>query len=225
MNTTARLGRVRFGRVVALGVIACTGLCFPAPLQSQAPTGSTRIEITAGSTAEYRVREQLARLNFPNDAVGTTGSLTGSIVVGPGGAIAPGSKLTVDLRNLQSDADRRDNFLRQNTLHTSKFPMAVFVPRRQEGLSDPLPASGKAAFKLIGDMTIHGVTTELAWDVAASFAPGAVSGEATTRFQFGKFGLTIPKVMGLLSVDDDIRLVLNFKARRVEVPAAASSSN
>jgi hypothetical protein len=31
--------------------------------------------------------------------------------------------------------------------------------------------------------------------------------------------------MGLLSVDDDIRLVLNFKARRVEVPASASSSN
>jgi hypothetical protein len=61
--------------------------------------------------------------------------------------------------------------------------------------------------------------------VAAAFAPGAVPGEATTRFQFAKFGLTIPKVMGLLSVDDDIRLVLNFKARRVEVPAAASSSN
>jgi polyisoprenoid-binding protein YceI len=220
MNTTARLGRV-----VALGVIACTGLYFPAPLQSQAPTGSTRIEVTAGSTAEYRVREQLARLNFPNDAIGKTDSLAGAIVIGPGGAIAPGSKLTVDLRNLQSDADRRDNFLRQNTLHTSKFPMAEFVPRRQEGLPSPLPSSGKAAFKLIGDMTIHGVTTELAWDVAAALAPGAVSGEATTRFQFAKFGLTIPKVMGLLSVDDDIRLVLNFKARRVEVPAVPSSSN
>jgi polyisoprenoid-binding protein YceI len=220
MNKTTR-----FGRVIALGAIACAGLYFQTPLRSQAAQASTRIEIAAGSTAEYRVREQLARLNFPNDAVGKTDSLTGSIVVGPGGAITPGSKLTVDMRDLQSDSDRRDNFLRQNTLHTSRFPTAEFVPRRQEGLPSPLPSSGKAAFKLIGDMTVHGVTTELVWDVATSFAPGTVSGEATTRFQFAKFGLTIPKVMGLLSVDDDIRLVLNFKARRVEVPAAASSSN
>jgi len=200
--------------LVALGLGACAALVSSVPVHTQATGPSTRIEITAGSTAEYRVREQLARLNFPNDAVGTA-PLSGNLVVGPGDSIAAvGSKLTVDLRKLQSDADRRDSFLRENTLHTDRFPLAEFVPRRQHGLPSPLPSSGKIAFKLTGDMTIHGVTSELTWDVTATLTPTDVSGQATTRFPFAKFGLTIPKVMGLLSVDDDIRLVLNIRAKR-----------
>jgi len=205
--------------LVALGIYACTTLLSSTSMQGQGVSSgtSTRIEVAAGSTAEYRVREQLARLNFPNDAVGTTDKFTGSLVVGPGSLVtATGSKLTVDLRALQSDADRRDAFLRENTLHTNRFPTAEFVPRRQQGLPSPLPSSGKVTFTLIGDMTIHGVTTELAWDVAATLTPTAVTAQATTRFPFSKFGLTIPKVMGLLGVDDDIRLVLNIKARRTE---------
>jgi len=213
----------RFGGLLALGVIACTTALSPATARTESEA-STRIDIAVGSTAEYRVREQLARLNFPNDAVGTTDSLAGSVVIGPAGAIGAGGKLTVDLRDLRSDADRRDAFLRENTLHTNRFPMAEFVARRQQGLPMPLPSTGKAAFKLIGDMTIHGVTSELVWDVTASFTSTAVTGEAATRFPFRKFGLAIPRVMGLLSVDDDIRLVLKFKARRTEV-ATGSSSN
>jgi len=205
--------------LVALSICTCTTLLLSASTTEgqEAPSGSsTRIEITAGSTAEYRVREQLARLNFPNDAVGTTDKFTGSLVVGPGGVVTARSKLTVDLRALQSDADRRDAFLRENTLHTNRFPLAEFVPRRQQGLPSALPSSGKVAFTLIGDMTIHGVTSELTWDVTATLTPTAVTGQATTRFPFAKFGLTIPKVMGLLSVEDDIRLVLNIRARRAQ---------
>jgi polyisoprenoid-binding protein YceI len=206
----------RAHRLPVPAILACVTVLFPASIWSQSgmPAGSTRIEMTAGSTAEYRVREQLARLNFPNDAVGVTGSLSGSIVLGPQGAVASGSKLTVDLRDLKSDAGRRDSFLRENTLHTNRFPTAAFVPTRQQGLTVPLPSSGKVSFKLIGSMTIHGVTSELTWDVTATFTPTTVTGQATTRFPFKTFGLEIPKVMGLLSVDDDIRLVLNIKASR-----------
>ena len=213
MNKTSR-----FGGLLALGVLACAALLFPPPIRSQSGASdvSTRIEITSGSTAEYRVREQLARLSFPNDAVGTTDSLSGRLVIGPNGVVAGGGKLTVDLRDLKSDSGRRDAFLRENTLHTSRFPLAELVPKRQEGLPSPLPASGTVSFTLIGDMTIHGVTSELAWDVTASLTPTAVTAQATTRFPFARFGLTIPKVLGLLSVEDDIKLVLNLKATRVE---------
>jgi len=211
---------------VVLSSAILLALLLPVVTDTQAPASlaSTRIVIVAGSTAEYRVREQLARLNFPNDAVGKTDTLAGQLVLEGDGSIAPGGRLTVDLRNLQSDSGRRDAFIRQNTLHTDRFPNAVFVPRRQQGLPLPLPSSGKAAFTLTGDMTIHGTTSELTWDVAASVTPTTVSGEATTRFPFARFGIAIPKVLGLLSVDDDIRLVLNFKARREPVPADSSST-
>jgi polyisoprenoid-binding protein YceI len=196
-------------------VVVCACLAMTGPARSQAPAPATRLEIAAGSRAEYRVREQLARLNFPNDAVGTTDAVSGVLVVAPDGSFASGSKLTVDLRTLRSDEGRRDAYLRDNTLQTARFPLAEFVPRRQKGLAAPLPASGMAAFQLIGDMTLHGVTSELSWDVTATFAADSASGKAATRFPFARFNLTIPRLLGLISVDDDIRIELAFKARRV----------
>lgn len=51
------------------------------------------------SEARYRVREQLASLQFPSDAVGATKSITGTIVGRSDGSIdAAQSKFTVDLR-------------------------------------------------------------------------------------------------------------------------------
>jgi polyisoprenoid-binding protein YceI len=185
------------------------------PARSQAPQpAAIRLEIQAGSKAEYRVREQLARLNFPNDAVGTTESLTGVIVMRPDGGFAPDSKLTIDLRTLRTDEPKRDGFVRENTLETTRYPRAEFVPQRQKGMPVPLPASGTANFQLIGDMTLHGVTAEQTWDVAASFAGDAVTAKATTKFNFAKYKITIPRIFGLLSVDDDIRLELNARMLR-----------
>lgn len=177
-----------------------------------------RLEIQSGSKAEYRVREQLARLNFPNDAVGATESITGALVVRPDGTFTPDSKLTVDMRTLRTDEPKRDGFVRENTLETTRLPTAEFVPRRYTGLPTPLPTSGGATFKLTGDMTLHGVTAEETWDVAATFAGDSVNAKATARFNFAKYKITIPRVFGLLSVEDDIRLELNVRMRRVVAP-------
>jgi len=42
-----------------------------------------------GTTARYKVREQLTGVSFPSDAVGTTQSVTGVVVVNPDGSIVP----------------------------------------------------------------------------------------------------------------------------------------
>ena len=205
--------RAWFAVVMSCGVLASSNVAWT---QARPPAVTTKLEVAPGTKAIYRVREQLARLNFPNDAVGTTESVTGAVVIRPDGSIAAdSSKLTVDLRTLKTDEDRRDNFVRENTLETKRFPLAEFVPRRQMGLPTPLPSSGTATFQLIGDMLLHGVTAETAWDVTATFAPDAVTGKAATKFNFAKFKITVPKVFGLLSVDDEIRLELEVRLRRV----------
>ena len=122
------------------------------------------------------------------------------------------------MRRLKTDEPKRDGFVRQNTLESDRFPNAEFVPRRHKGMPLPLPASGNATFQLIGDMTLHGVTAEQTWDVAASFAGEAVTAKATTKFNFAKYKITIPRIFGLLSVDDDIRLELNARMRRIAAP-------
>ncbi len=165
-----------------------------------------------GNEARYTVTEQLARLSFPSDAVGTTRAITGQIVLGADGKIVSSeSKFVVDLTGLTSDSNRRDGFVQRETLSTATFPTAEFVPSDAPGLPSPLPTSGEVTFQLVGDMTIHGTARPTTWDVTATVNGQEITGSATTRFTFGDFGLTIPQVMSVLSIEDDIRLQYDFR--------------
>jgi len=164
-----------------------------------------------GNEARYKVREQLANLNFPTDAVGTTAAITGSLAFGAGGKIdSAGSKFIVDLRTLKSDRDRRDRFIQTRTLMTDSFPNAVLVPTAVKGLKWPLPASGSSTFELDGLLTAHGVTKPTVWSVTMDAKDGGYTGMASTAFTFADFGMTPPRLMFLLSVADTIRLEYSF---------------
>lgn len=179
---------------------------------SAQPVGSARYDVaTSGTEASFSVREQLARLNAPSDAVGKTSSVTGAIVIGSDGKIvADQSKFTIDLSTLTSDSSMRDGFIKGRTLETSTYPTAVFVPKEIQGLATPLPTSGQQSFKLLGDLTIHGVTKPVTWDVTGQANNGDLTGQASTNVKFEDFGMTQPKVASVLSVNDDIKLGLTF---------------
>jgi polyisoprenoid-binding protein YceI len=168
------------------------------------------------SKATFRVREQLARLLAPSDAVGSTGAVAGQLVLRPDSSIvAESSKITVDLSSLKTDEPQRDNFIKRNTLQTAQYPTAEFVPVQATGLPSPLPESGTAAFKLTGKMTIHGVTKDLTWDVNARRAGPSLTGTATTSFRFEDFGMRPPQVAVVLSVVDEIRLEVSLVTQQV----------
>jgi polyisoprenoid-binding protein YceI len=167
-----------------------------------------------GSSASYRVTEQMAGINFPNDAIGTSPTVAGSITIAADGSIAPGSKLTIDLRNLKSDQDQRDGYVRNRTLETDKYPLAEFVPTKIQGLPVMIPTQGQVGFELTGNMTIHGVTKEVTFQGYATFREGTAAGRAKTTFDFNTFGLTKPTLARLLSVDDKIELDIVYKFKR-----------
>jgi polyisoprenoid-binding protein YceI len=184
------------------------------------PTKPHKLEITTGTTARYKVREQLAGISFPSDAVGTTQGVTGAIVVKPDGSIdAALSKLTVDLKTLTSDQQMRDGYIQNRTLETAKFPTMEFVPKRAVGLPAPLPAGmqAQAGFQLIGDLTLHGVTKEATWNVVATFGNELVGGRATTTIDYASYNLTKPSLARLVSVDDKIELEIEFRCKRTVV--------
>ena len=181
------------------------------------PTKPAKLELVEGTTARYKVREQLAGVSFPSDAVGTTQSVTGVVVINPDGSIdAEHSKISIDLRSIKSDQQMRDGYVQSRTLETEKFPTLDFVPKRAVGLPTPLPAGmqAQAGFQLIGDMTLHGVTQEVTWNVVATFGNDLVAGRATTTLQFATFKLTKPSLARLLSVDDKIELEIEFRCKR-----------
>jgi polyisoprenoid-binding protein YceI len=195
---------------------ASVALVLGGAASAQAPEAALRYRVVADrSEARYRVREQLAGISFPSDAVGTTSAIDGSIFLDTQGRIRTSdSRLTVDLRTLRSDRDRRDNYVRRNTLETERHPTAVFIPSEVRGLPFPLPQTGTASFELIGDLTIRGTTRPITWETTATFNGQEVSVQAKTSFRFADFGLSIPRVASVLSVEDTIRLETDLLLRR-----------
>ncbi|MCS7257367.1 MAG: YceI family protein, partial [Thermomicrobium sp.] len=121
---------------------------------------------------------------------------------------------TVDLRTLQSDETRRDNYIKQNMLEVDQYPTAEFQPTAVSGLPWPLPTSGQLQFQLEGNLTVHGVTKPVTWNVQATVGGQRITGTATTQVTFEDFGMTPPRVPVVLSLEETITLELDFTFER-----------
>ncbi|HLH23364.1 MAG TPA: YceI family protein [Chloroflexota bacterium] len=194
-----------------------------APADALTSAGALRFVFAPGSEARYRAREQFVGAPLPNDAIGATNAVDGQIVVDTAHNVVPdASRVTVDLRSLQSDQRQRDQYIQQNTLQTAQYPTAEFVPIEVRGLPTPLPASGALTFQLAGDLTVHGVTRPVVWDVQAQLDGGTASGTATTPVTLADFGMAKPSVARIMSIDDTIVLELDFQM--ASAPAASDMS-
>ena len=178
-----------------------------------AADGASTITVTEGSEALYRINEQLARRDLPNDAIGTTSDVEGQIVFSDDGTVdAEQSKITVGVRSLRSDSDRRDSYIQRNSLESNRYPEVTIAVTEIRGLSWPLPTSGEVSFEMVGDLTIRDQTRPVTWETTATFTDGGVEGLAKTVVTFEQFQMTKPRVAIVLSVVDEIRLEINFVA-------------
>ena len=176
-------------------------------------TGTWTISDT--SKATVRVREQLVGVNLPSDAVLVATGATGTFVLKDDGTFSLDSKITFDLTTLASDQRDRDNFVKMDTLQTRQFPKAEFVPTKTSGLTLPMPASGEFTFKLTGQITIHGKTKEVTFDVVAKRSGNDLTATATgtPTWKFGDFGMSAPSVpFRVVSVVDEVRVVVDLVA-------------
>jgi polyisoprenoid-binding protein YceI len=171
--------------------------------------------VPGASSARYRVREQLVGHDLPNDAVGETKNVTGTIAFDSSGrVIREASKFSVDAGSFVSDRDRRDGFVRERLLAADQYPTVVLVPTEVRGVSLPVPSSGSRTIEVTGDLTVRGVTRPTTWKGTAQFADGKVTASAATAFTFADFQIEQPRVRVLLSVADTIRLEIDFSLVR-----------
>ncbi|GLV47973.1 hypothetical protein TJA_11310 [Thermus sp. LT1-2-5] len=173
------------------------------------PALAQSFEVVSGE-ARYRVREELLGVGI-TDAVGATKAVSGQVALQGGRA---SGEFVVDLRELRSDQARRDNYLRQNTLQTDRFPTATFRPKEVKGLPNPLPQSGKASIQVVGDLTLRDVTQEVVWEGEAEFRGQEVRVFLKTEFPFERFRLVQPRVPVVLGVENRIRLEVDLTLRR-----------
>lgn len=183
----------------------------PASATAPALAGLHLTVAPTGNEVRYRIREQLVRVDLPNDAIGKTSEISGGIGVGTDGKIIPTeSKFVVNVGSLKSDRDRRDGYVRGRVLETDQYPTVEFTPTGFRGLPAKLPTSGSHTFDVTGNLTVRGVTKPTTWRVTAEAKNGQVTGNAYTLFTFADFNMQQPRVPIVLSVADTIRLEYDF---------------
>jgi polyisoprenoid-binding protein YceI len=164
--------------------------------------------VDASSKATIRVREQLVRLPSPIDALITITGAQGSFTLNPDGTFAPGSKIGVDMTTITTDDRQRTDSIRRDPLEVTRFRTSELVPKTTTGLNLPLPSAGEFTFKLIGDLTLHGVTKSVSFDVRATRVDGKLTATAIANpsWKFGDFGMQPPTSFSVLSIVDEIRM-------------------
>jgi len=95
-------------------------------------------------------------------------------------------------------------------LKSDRFPLAEFVAIGIADLPRPLPTDGEINVLLLGDMSMDSNTSPLTWEATTQFAPDQIVGTAKTNFDFATFHIVRSSRLLLLSLEDNIRLWLDF---------------
>ena len=175
-------------------------------------------KVSTGSFVGYRVREQLAQLPAPSDAVGRTSAVTGTASVttnADGSASVTSIQVTADLSQVASDSGRRDNFVRNNSLDTGQFPQATFASQAAFSVPTSVVSGAAGTATVSGKLTIHGVAKDVSIPLKIQRSGSTVNVVGSYQFRWGDFGVQRPQVP-VASVQSDptieISLVLSSAA-------------
>ncbi len=153
--------------------------------------------IATGSQVGYRVVEVL--FGQDTEGVGRTSSVTGSIEIA-GTQVTSGS-FEVDMASVESDENRRDNQFRGRLLETDTFPTSTFTLTAPIELGT-VPAEGEVVTTTAtGDLTLHGVTNSVTFDVQSQLAGGTIQIVGSTDIVFADYDIEQPDTGGITTQD------------------------
>jgi polyisoprenoid-binding protein YceI len=124
---------------------------------------------------------------------------------------------TIDAASVDTREAKRDEHLRSaDFLDVEHFPTITFKSKK-------ITKAGTGRYKVVGDLTLHGVTREVTLDVHGPTAPmtdprGTVraGAEATARIDRRDFGITWSKALdgGGIMVGNDLDVTIDVEAIR-----------
>jgi polyisoprenoid-binding protein YceI len=186
---------------------------------TETPVPSTGLQtflvVPAQTTASYSVYENLIFQNKPNnDAIGTTHSVQGSFKIKTGTSpLVASMNINVDLSTLQSDAQRRDDYIKQNSLQTDTYPNATFVSVSTQGLPSSYTDGQTVHFQLTGNLNMHGKTNKEVFDVQGKVAGNTITGTATSTIYMTDFGVQPPNLADIAVSQNKVVVTLTFTAK------------
>ena len=179
------------------------------PAVSASPLASGQVAgswtVAKNSVAGYRVREQLAFVGAPSDAVGRTSSISGSMTLAQtsAGYTVSAATFTVDVNTLTSDRSMRDQRLHSIGLQSDRYPTATFT--LTSPITLPATASNGQAVQVsaVGDLTIHGTTQRVTIPISAKLSGSQIEAAGAITFPFSQFNMTPPNIGGFVSVQNN----------------------
>jgi polyisoprenoid-binding protein YceI len=178
----------------------------PASTTSSASTpGAGTWTVDTGSQACYRVREKLAALSAPSDAVGRTTAITGTLTLAQdaSGYTVSAAAFTVDVSKLTSDQARRDQRIHSQGLESDRYPTATFKLTSPIALPADAGSGQTIHVSATGDLTIHGMTKSVTIPIDARLTGSKIELVGSITFPFSQFGMTPPSIGGFVSVENN----------------------
>jgi polyisoprenoid-binding protein YceI len=130
---------------------------------------------------------------------GRTNAITGSLSIA---ADRREGDFTVDMTTVKSDSGNRDNQFQGRIMDTSKFPTSTFALTQPIDLGS-VPTEGQTVkASATGDLTLHGTTKPVTFDVQAQLKDGKIEVNGTIPIVFADYGIPNPS-FGPASTEDN----------------------
>jgi polyisoprenoid-binding protein YceI len=165
------------------------------------PAGGATVDgtwkISAESEVGYRVKESIN--GFKTEANGRTKTITGSFVIA--GAKATSGDWTVDMTTFHSDESRRDGQFNGRIMNVSQFPTSTFTLTSPIDFRGTPAEGGSVKAKATGDLTLHGTTKSVTFDLTATWKNGRIGVLGNIPVVFADYGIPNPS-RATIATDD-----------------------
>ena len=186
----------------ALTILALLLLAFPLAAQ--------KVEYHVDKNADNEVK-------FISDAPvedfeGVTDNIDGYLIAGKG-KWTENSDLyfEVDLRTIDTGIGLRNRHMREDYLHTDKYPYAKFSGR----VTTVSSSNGSYDVQVKGNMDIHGVKKPMEIDGTIFDAENGVRVRSKFEVKLTDHDIEIPKFM-FFKIDETMQLVVDFHLKKVQ---------
>jgi polyisoprenoid-binding protein YceI len=187
--------------------LIASALMIAAPLAASADTWQID---PVHTTVEFTVRHMMI-----SNVRGLFTKVAGTITAKDSDPASVKVEATIDTSSIDTrSADRDADLKSANFLDVAKYPTMTFKSKKIE------PA-GPGKWKMVGDLTLHGVTKEVTLDVQGPTAPikdpwgnSRAGASATTKINRKDFGLTWNKALetGGAVVGDEVTVSIDVEA-------------
>ena len=199
-------------RRLALGAAVAATLAARLVAQPAPPVDPNAWNVDPGHTAAHFSAKHM----MVSTVRGTLGKATGTIDYDGKSVQSIKVDISIDVTAVTTGNDSRDNDLKSaNFFEIAKYPTLTFKSKRVD-------AAGPGAFKLIGDLTLHGVTREVTLNAEGPSpilkTPNGqqrVGASATTTLNRRDFGLQYNRMIEAAPiVGDEIQVQIDIEATK-----------